>query len=263
MQIPSGLSEANLALTSVERQRVHYDALADRYEAHYADDWSLRYRDRFFNARMVGGLDIRGWRVLDGMAGSGELSGYLLRQGADVTGLDISEGVLAKFREKFPRARAVRAPIAETGLPDESFDMVAVCGALHHCHPNLDAAVNEIHRLLKPGGWFVFMEPVAGSVADRARQLWYRLDPLFESNEEAVDIKALMAAHRDRFTFESLQYGGNVAYLLVFNSMVFRLPHALKRVVSPALMGLEAAIEKIQGPRTACMAVARWRKAVV
>ena len=47
-------------------------------------------------------------------------------------------------------------------IPDcrtTSFDCVAVVGGLHHIHPNVKAAVREIHRVLKPGGHFCFMEP--------------------------------------------------------------------------------------------------------
>ena len=42
---------------------------------------------------------------------------------------------------------------------DESFDLVLTSETLEHV-PNLDAALGEIRRVLKPGGWHLFTVPV-------------------------------------------------------------------------------------------------------
>jgi SAM-dependent methyltransferase len=242
------------------RQRAHYDKIAAGYEAHYSDRWSLRYRDRFINAPLTRGVELRGSRVLDAMCGSGELTDYLLRQGAEVTGLDISPALIQLFRDKHPQARGVAGSIYETGFESGSFDVVGVMGGLHHAQPNLQRAVDEIHRVLRPGGWFVFAEPHAGSAMDALRRFWYRFDPLFETNEKAVEVDALEAANRGRFEFVSRRFGGSVAYLLVFNSMVFRVPHGLKNLYSPALMAVESLLQPLLRRGTACMAIVQWRK---
>jgi SAM-dependent methyltransferase len=242
------------------RQRAHYDKIAAGYEAHYSDRWSLRYRDRFINAPLTRGVDLHGRRVLDAMCGSGELTDYLLRHGAEVTGLDISPAVIQLFRDKHPQAKGVAGSIYETGFEPEAFDVVGVIGGLHHAQPNLQLAVDEIHRVLRPGGWFVFAEPHAGSAMDALRRFWYRFDPLFEANEKAVDVDALEAANRGRFEFVSKRFAGSVAYLLVFNSMVFRVPHRLKNLYSPALVAAEALLQPLLRRGTACMAVVQWRK---
>lgn len=249
----------NLQSTS-ERQAAHYDRIAEGYEAHYADRWSLAYRARFISGRMTEGLPLREMKMLDAMCGSGELTDYLVGHGADVTGIDISPAVIDRFRAKHPSAKGIVGSIFETGFADASFDCVAVSLALHHAEPNTAAAIDEIARILKPGGWLVFSEPSRGSALDLLRRFWYRFDPLFESNERAVDLDALETANRDRFEFVSKRYGGNIAYLLVYNSMVFRVPLVLKRIYSPALMRLERVLENVQGRRTACMVTVQWRK---
>jgi hypothetical protein len=86
------------------------------------------------------------------------------------------------------------------------------------------------------------------------------LDPLFESNEAAVDVEGLMEAQRHRFEFIKTRYTGGLAYLLVYNSMVFRAPHALKRVYTPPLLALEAVTQGFGGRRLSCMVLAQWRK---
>lgn len=243
-----------------ELQASHYDKIAEGYEAHYSDRWGLEYRARFVSGPMTEGLPLPGLKVLDAMCGSGQLTGYLVEQGALVTGLDISPAVIEQFRQKHPTAEGLIGSIFDTGLPSESFDVVAVSIALHHAQPNIQAAIDEIHRILRPGGWLVFTEPHAGSVMDLLRRLWYRFDPLFEANEQSVDVEALERDNAGRFEFVSKRYGGNVAYLLVYNSMVFRVPHSLKRLYAGPLMALEALLQRVQTRRTSCMVNVQWRK---
>ena len=102
-------------------------------------------------------------------------------------------------------------------------------GGLHHAHPRLDETVAEIHRVLKPGGYLCFSEPHLGSLPDVVRKLWYRVDPLFLSNEASLDFARLKRRFAGSFTFGPDHYLGNLGYLLIFNSLVFRVPLWLKR----------------------------------
>jgi SAM-dependent methyltransferase len=164
------------------------------------------------------------------------------------------------MNEKLPTARAVTGSIFDTGFEDDSFDVVTVVSGLHHVEPRTQEAIDEIHRILRPGGWLLFAEPHRGSLPNWLRRAWYRFDPLFEENEKAVDVSRLEADNQQRFDVVGTRYGGNIGYLLVLNSMVFRIPHRLKRLYSPALLALESWIERVQGRRTSCMVQARWRK---
>lgn len=245
---------------SDDAQSAHYDRIAAIYEEHYSDPTSLTYRDRFINRRLFDGIDVAGMRVLDAMCGSGQLTDYLLRHRAQVTGLDVSEAVIDRFRSKYPASEAVTASIFDTPFPDASFDCVAVSLALHHAQPHVQEAFDEITRVLRPGGWLVFAEPHRGSLMDSLRRLWYRFDPYFEENEQAIDLDRLERDNRARYEFRSRFYGGNIAYLLVYNSMIFRVPLRLKRHYSPALLWLEGVLERLQGKRTACQVIVQWRK---
>jgi SAM-dependent methyltransferase len=243
------------------QQRVHYDRMAHEYQAHYSDEWSVRYRRDFINRPLLRGLDLRGKRVLDAMCGSGDTSAFLVEEGALVTGLDNSPTMVEKYLAHLPGGNAVCGSITDSGLPDESFDAVVIVGGLHHLHPHLDDGIVEIHRLLRPGGHFCFGEPPAGSVLDRFRRIWYRLDrAYFAANEEAIDIPALAARHAGRFRVLSELYMGNLAYLLVFSSMIFRMPRALKDLYSRPLLAVEPWLQRLQGPRTACFAISQWQK---
>ena len=97
-------------------------------------------------------------RVLDVATGTGVVVRALAggpRPGGGIVGVDLSDGMLDKAREK---ARAAGFDIAfvktdaeALDLPDKSFDVVlSLFGLMHFPHP--DTAVAQMFRVLKPGG---------------------------------------------------------------------------------------------------------------
>lgn len=251
--------EAQLG-ASERQQQQHYDTIAADYETHYSDEWSVEYRRRFIYEPMFAGLNLAGLQVLDAMCGSGQTTSYLLARGASVTGLDISSEVIDTFQSRWAGANVVKRSLLDSGLPDNSFDCVAVVGGLHHIHPNVKAAVREIHRVLKPGGHFCFMEPHRGSLPDVVRKVWYRFDRFFSDNEAAIDVGALQRDFRGSFELRKVNYLGNVAFLLVLNSLIFRIPPKSKKSFAPLLMKLEPWINKLQTKLTSCFVVTQWQK---
>ena len=199
-------------------------------------------------------------RALDAMCGNGPTASLLVDRGALVTGVDISPRVVSQFQQRVPAATAVCASVLNTGLAAESFDAVFITGGLHHVQPRVDDAIDELYRVLKPGGYLCFVEPHTGSLADWFRRAWYRLDPIFERNEKAVDVDQLRRKNMDRFEFLTQDYVGGIAYLLVLNSMIFRIPLSWKRWYSPLLIGIERLTGRFQGKLLSCITVVRWRK---
>jgi SAM-dependent methyltransferase len=241
-------------------QGAHYDRLTAVYEAHAMERSTQRYRRRFIDEPLMRGIPLEGKDVLEAMCGSGHSTGFLLGRGARVTGLDVSAEALQLFRTKWPSSEARVASILAPGLPASSFDVVLVVGGLHHVHPHVDEAVDQIWRLLKPGGYFCFSEPHTGSLMDVMRRRWYARDEMFESNEAAIDVQALRHKHAGKFDVVSERYFGNVAHTLVLNSMVLRVPLRVKRVYAGTAMGLERLLNPILGRRLSCSVTCQWRK---
>jgi SAM-dependent methyltransferase len=261
LELSVGSTTWQAQLGAAERQQQeHYDNIAADYEAHYSDYWSVEYRRRFIYEPMFEGLDLSGMKVLDAMCGSGQTTNYLLSQGASVTGLDISNEVIDTFQTQWSNASVVKRSLLDSGLPDNSFDCVAVVGGLHHIHPNVKRAVREIHRILKPGGHFCFMEPHSGSLPDIVRRVWYRFDRFFSDNEASIDIAALQKDFGSRFELKQAKYLGNFAFLLVLNSLIFRIPPGSKKFFAPLLMKLEPIVNKVQTKLTSCFVVTQWQK---
>ncbi len=245
---------------AAQLQADHYNRIAQDYARHYGDRYSQEYRDKFINSHLFEGIDIKGLSVLEAMCGSGETTAYLLAQGADVTGLDVSAEEIEKFKKRWPAAKGLCSSIFATDYEDDALDCVVVVGGLHHLHPHLSDAVREMHRILKPGGYLCFSEPHKASIFDSIRRFWYQHDDLFAANEEAIDVDALKVEFQGLFDQKKEIYSGSFAYLFVLNSMVFRIPFGVKKLYSPLLLSLEKFIERFQGPRLSFMTVGQWRK---
>jgi SAM-dependent methyltransferase len=245
---------------SERQQQQHYDTIAADYEAHYSDEWSVEYRHRFIYEPMFAGLNLSGMNVLDAMCGSGQTTEYLLSRGAKVTGLDISSEVIETFQSRWTNATAVNRSLLDSGLPDNAFDCIVVVGGLHHIHPNVKRAVTELYRILKPGGHLCFMEPHRGSLPDLVRRVWYRFDRFFSDNEASIDIDRLQRDFADHFKLKRVAHLGNIAFLLVLNSLIFRIPHEAKEIFAPLLLKVEPLINKLQTKLTSCFVVAQWQK---
>lgn len=260
LALPGALAAPSSYTETERQQKEHYDRIAEQYEAHYSDACSREYRRRFIYEPMFEGLELSGKQVLDAMCGSGQTSEYLLSRGAHMTGLDISPEVIDSYQRRWPGSRTICRSALDTGLESDSFDCVSVVGGLHHMHPFLSETVREIHRVLKPGGYFCFMEPHSGSLPDVVRRVWYKHDRFFSDNEAAVDLKAVEQEFSSHFAFNRVKYQGSVGFLLVLNSLIFRIPLRLKPLYTPLLLALESLISKFQGQKLSCFVVAQWQK---
>ena len=244
---------------SEARQKAYYNEIAATYDQHYGSDEGLAYRTTVFD-RVMAGQDMSGWNALDAMCGGGQNSVYFAERGCQVTGVDISEGQCDFYRQRFPDSEVYCRSALDTGLDDESFDLVFT-DSLHHLPPHVNRGVAEFHRLLRPGGLFLAWEPSARSVFDYARKLWYRLDPTyFEDNEQAIDVDQLVDDNRHLFDLRDVVFGGNVAYASVALSMAMRIPLRLVDLYARPMQWVENVITPLQSRHTALWAVILLQK---
>ena len=125
----------------------------DRVEQHrYEKEWHIPAAADF--------AATRGLRVLEIGCGVGTDGLQFARAGAIYTGIDLTEAAVALARTNFESAGVpgeFRVADAENlDFADESFDVVYSHGVLHHT-PDIDGAVREIHRVLKPDGRAIVM----------------------------------------------------------------------------------------------------------
>ena len=118
--------------------------------------------------------DLGGKRVLDLGCGCGENCADFFRRGAaSVTGVDISERMLAVARSEQPDAVFLRADMEALPAFAQPFDVVFSSLAVHYVKdfPKLCAAV---YSLLTPGGAFVFSQENPLTTAPSADEVWTR-----------------------------------------------------------------------------------------
>jgi ubiquinone/menaquinone biosynthesis C-methylase UbiE len=101
--------------------------------------------------------DLRGASVLDLGCGFGWFCRWAKEAGAaQVTGMDVSENMLARARAEggAPVVTYMKADMDGLALPGAAFDLVYSSLALHYVE-KLDALIGEVHKALKPGGALV------------------------------------------------------------------------------------------------------------
>lgn len=248
-------------MNSEELQKEHFNKIFSQYETHYDDACSQKYRLKFMYNPLFEEIAFSGSKVLEAMCGSGQATQYLLSKGAIVTGLDISEAAITSFKERWPNCNAECTSVFNSKLKSNFFDCVVAIAALHHLHPNVNKAIDEIHRVLKVGGYFCFIEPHSNSLPDLVRKFWYKHDrKFFAENEASIDIDRLKDNYSSRFKFVKEKYAGNIAYFLVLSSLILRIPLRFKPIYTTFLLQLESFIEKFQRKLFSCFAVCVWQK---
>jgi SAM-dependent methyltransferase len=241
-------------------QKKQYESIHDAYEDHYYDDESMAYRDRFYYDPLFKDLHLDGCAVADIAAGSGHNSLALLRRfpNAKVTGFDISTAACAAFRSNVGRP-CIEADLTQPLVYPDKFDVTMIVGGLHHCIANLPAVLQNLANLLKPGGMALLVEPNREFILDWLRRFWYKVDLYFDStNERALAHSEVIKLASTSFTPENISYYGGPAYFLISQSLLFRMPKAIKRTISPGLVQLEVLYNRVPGRWIHPYFVARW-----
>lgn len=112
---------------------------------------------------------LAGKRVLEVGCGRGVGIEILLRLGAaHVTGFDLDPKMvvlaLARLIQYGDRVRVFAGDAESIDAPEASIDAVVDYGILHHV-PNWQKALQEIARVLKPGGVFYFEDLLKGLIS--------------------------------------------------------------------------------------------------
>ncbi len=123
--------------------------------------------------------DLRSARVLDlGCFAGNRLSLWIAENSKEYIGVDLSEQAIARLQadldeRKVANASAKAMDFLANDWPDHYFDRVYAYSVLHH-FADLDVALRELRRVVKPGGIVVSMDPLATEPFNRLARALYR-----------------------------------------------------------------------------------------
>jgi uncharacterized protein len=175
-----------------ERVRTSYDAVATTYADHLAGE-------------LLDGLPFETW-LLDRVAahagagpvievgcGPGHVTAYLAEAGVDATGMDVSPGMVAEARRRFPDGSYEVGDLRRLMRPTTAPGWSAVLGwysLIHLAASELPDAVSALSRPLAPGGWLVLAMHAGSEV--RHHTDWFDvpvdLDFVLHEQEEVVGV---------------------------------------------------------------------------
>ncbi len=127
-----------------------FATVADRYDLITR---VLSYgQDARWKARLVAMADVQaGERALDLACGTGDIAFLVAARGARSVGLDITHRMLQLASGRSTAARFITGDMTNLPFQAAAFDLVTTGYGLRNV-PDLDVAIQEIARVLRPGG---------------------------------------------------------------------------------------------------------------
>jgi len=134
-----------------------YNLAAQEYSAKFSDELEGKPFDRNLLTRFAKSAVPTG-KYLDLGTATGHIADYLYKQGLkNITGVDIAEQALAVARLNYPHLKFENRNIFDTQLKDETIDgIVCFYGIVHFTYKEINRAIGEWKRILKPGGKALF-----------------------------------------------------------------------------------------------------------
>jgi 2-polyprenyl-6-hydroxyphenyl methylase/3-demethylubiquinone-9 3-methyltransferase len=116
--------------------------------------------DKAFSIRHKSNTSVR---IFDAGCGNGFIAGYFLKKGHEVTGCDASEKGINFARSSWPKGRFEVHSVYDN-LPQKfgsNWDVVISSEVIEHLY-NPRLFIQNVHELLKPGGFVIITTPYHG-----------------------------------------------------------------------------------------------------
>lgn len=128
-----------------------YDKIAGIYAKQYFNDLSdTPWIDRFLRYLPAGA------KILDVGCGPGEFTKYLLDKGYDAIGIDLSEAMVKIARERVSSEHFATMDMRHLEYKPSTFDgLLAAYSLIHIPSGKIAGTLQELHRVLKPGGYML------------------------------------------------------------------------------------------------------------
>lgn len=164
---------------------------------------------------------VEGKHILEYGCGNGWMTAELAAMGpSHLTTFDISEEAIRSTKQLLKSkgyescVTAEKMAAEELDYPDNTFDIVFGFAILHHL--DLEKAISELYRVLKPGGVAVFAEPLE---SNPAIQVYRHFTPQYRTpDEEPIKINQFREKVKrfSSFNYSSYYLVSLLAFLFVY-----------------------------------------------
>ena len=133
-----------------------YDTVAKEYAETFSGEHEKKPKDQEMLRRFS--MEIGDKKpVWDFGCGPGQTTKYLKDLGIEISGLDLSEGILEQARIIHPEIHFRKGNILALKFDDDSIGgVVAFYAIVHFTEEQVETAFREAFRVLQPGGMFLF-----------------------------------------------------------------------------------------------------------
>jgi SAM-dependent methyltransferase len=247
-----------------EAQRRHYNKIVGAYIANLEYPHTQEYLAYLDRAALdaIGDGDLG--TVAELCCGRGEALKLFGARARTYIGIDVSENMLQFTLKTYdhPHAIFVQADATRVPLAPDCVDTVIMLGGVHHV-PARAELFDEIARILKPGGRFLYREPVSDFVLWRAlRAMIYRMSPMLNHATERPLLYEETVPLLEHAGLRSIRYQthGFLGFCLFMNSDVLFVNRLFRfvpgiRAITRASTRADEAILALPGLRRAGLQV--------
>ncbi len=138
-----------------DRVRQSYDAVAHEYAGRFGDELAYKPLDRALLTALIEQTEGAA-PIADLGCGPGHVTAWLADQGVTAVGIDLSPEMIAISREEHPRVEFREGDFLSLPATDGEFGSVISFYSIIHLEPSeLGPAFREVHRALRPSGFFL------------------------------------------------------------------------------------------------------------
>ena len=197
-----------------------YNKTAEKYAEKFIDELKAKHFDRMLLKDFAEENAAAG-KMIDLGCGPGQTTDFLYHCGArDIVGTDISPAMIQVAKKINPEMHFQMADMLCLDYADGSFgSAIAFYSIVHFTYPQVKVAFEEIQRVLKPGGRFLFSFHIGNEMIhlDHFLEQEVNMDFYFfdveiilgllkESGFEATDIM-------QRYPYAGVEYASQRAYI--------------------------------------------------
>ncbi len=216
-----------------EIQRKHFNKIGDVYVKARGNKYHVAYQhawwDEYFQWLLSSLPDKTKLRGMDAMCGNAEIAIYLKSKNSQIEmdAFDYSDSMV-KYARKQIKISGKEVNVWKDDILHFSgkrkYDFVVILGGLHHMPDYTIDVMKNISKMLKPGGYFLNLEPTQNNPLMRwARKQIYKKNAIFEENtERAFELKDYNTLLRSSgYKIMKQSYPGLLGYILFYNPDAF------------------------------------------